>query len=114
MSGWERDFEHEPWNEKNGSYDLRMKNITALLVLAALTSSCSGLRESDDSFSAHAESFRIIGFAIPGEDDAAAMALVPEGATVTTIHSTPADWTSFFGVLNNILGFSITTVSGTK
>ena len=91
-----------------------MKKLTALLVLASLSASCSGLRETDDSFSAHAESFRIVGIAIPGEDNAAAMALVPEGATITTVHSTPADWTSFFGVLNNILGFSVTTVSGTK
>ena len=91
-----------------------MKKLTALLVLASLSASCSGLRETDDGFSAHAESFRIVGFAIPGEDDAAAMALVPEGATITTVHSSPADWTSFFGVLNNILGFSVTTVSGTK
>jgi hypothetical protein len=91
-----------------------MKKILPLLLLATLSASCSGLRETDSTFTAHAESFRIFGFAIPGEDNEAAVAKVPEGATIETIRSSPADWTSVAGALNNILGFSYTEISGTK
>ncbi len=91
-----------------------MKKYLPLIALVGLTASCSGLRETDSTFSAHAESFRILGFAIPGEDNAMALELVPEGATIETIHSAPADWTSLLGALNNILGFSYTEISGTK
>ena len=43
------------------------------------TAACSGMRKSEGTFTTHAESFRIVGFAIPGDDQAAAYKLVPEG-----------------------------------
>ena len=91
-----------------------MKKLLPLVLLAGLTASCSGLKETDSTFTAHAESFRIFGIAIPGEDNQAATELVPEGAEIETIRSTPADWTSVLGALNNIFGFSYTEISGTK
>ena len=91
-----------------------MKKILPLILLAGLSASCSGLRETDSTFTAHAESFHILGYAIPGEDNEAAANLVPEGAKIETIRSSPADWTSVIGALNNILGFSYTEISGTK
>ncbi len=87
-----------------------------ILCVAALagTAGCSGIRQSDDAFSTHAESFRIVGFAIPADDQAAAMDLVPEGATVTNVSSSAADWTSFMGFFGNVMGFHCTSVGGTK
>ena len=75
---------------------------TAALIGAA---GCSGVRTSDGAFVTHAESFRIIGFAIPEDDQAAAMKLVPEGTTITNVSSTAADWTSFWGFFGNLMGF---------
>ncbi len=50
------------------------------------------------------------------DDQSAARALVPNGPNVkiTSVHSTSADWTSFFGIVGNIIGLHSTTVSGTK
>jgi hypothetical protein len=50
---------------------------------------------------------------IPGEELLAAEDLVPEGATITTMYSSPDDWTSVIGILNNIIGFHGTYISGT-
>ena len=55
----------------------------------------------------------ILGYEIPGEDMTAAEALVPEGATVTTMISSADDWTSVIGFMNNIIGFHGTYISGT-
>jgi hypothetical protein len=85
-----------------------------LLACAALLSACAGIRQTNNQFTAHAECVRVIGIAIPSDDQAAARALVPAGAKITDVHSTPADWTSFFGALCNIFSVSSTTVSGTK
>ncbi len=89
--------------------------IPALCLTALVTAGCAGTRSANGYYTVHAESFRIIGFAIPGDDQEAAAKLQAEkypGATVTTNSSTPADWTSFWGVLNNIIGFSSTSISG--
>lgn len=85
--------------------------VTALLALT----SCSGFREVDGHYTVHAESFRLFGFAIPGDDQARALEIYEEeypGSMVVTQHSTPADWTSVLGVLNNLFGISQTTISG--
>jgi len=91
-----------------------MKKLVPLALLSLTLASCAGMRQDGDDFTAHAESFNLVGLQIPGDDYAAAMEQVPEGATVHTVRSTPADWSSVTGVLNRILGFSYTEVSGTK
>jgi hypothetical protein len=80
----------------------------------ALLSGCAGIRETNNQFSTHAECLRVVGFPIPADDQAAARNLVPRNGKITTIDSTPTDWTSVEGVLNNIIGFTETTISGTK
>ena len=92
---------------------MKGKLILSVLLVAALTG-CAGIRQTNTSFVTHAEAFRIAGIAIPGDDQAAAMALVPKGAHIENISSTPADWTSFWGGLGNIIGFHFTEVGGTK
>ena len=84
--------------------------VTALL----LTVGCSGVRESSGTFVAHGEAFRVIGFAIPGDDQQAALDQVPAGATITNVSASAADWTSVIGVLHNILGITTTCIGGTK
>lgn len=92
------------------------KLIALGLATAALTlAGCSGMRQANGHYTVHAESFRIFGFAIPGDDQAAAAKLHAEkypNGTVTSSHSTAADWTSFVGVLGNIIGFHSTQISG--
>lgn len=88
--------------------------LSAALCVASLTlAGCSGMRSAENHFTVHAESFRIFGFAIPGDDQAAAAKMVPAGANITTSYSTPADWHSFWGVLGNIMGFHSTVIAGT-
>jgi hypothetical protein len=91
-----------------------MKKIAALLVILAVSSGCAGIRETNNQFTTHAECFRIVGIPIPEDDQAAARALVPKGATITDVSSTPADWKSFWGFIGNLFWFHQTTVSGTK
>jgi hypothetical protein len=75
---------------------------------------CSGIRESNGTFVAHAESFRIIGFAIPADDQQAAMNLVPPGAKIESVSASAADWTSFWGFFGNLFWFHMTQIGGTK
>jgi len=89
-----------------------MKKLLLLGVLAA-SASCAGMRENGDSYTAHAEAFNLFGLQIPHDDYEAAWAEVPEGTEVVTIASTPSDWDSVLGVLNRIIGFSSTQISGT-
>jgi hypothetical protein len=93
-----------------------MKKILLLTLTTTLLSSCAGIRETNNQFTTHAESFRFFGNVVPEDDQAAARALVPNGPNVkiTSIHSTPADWTSVRGVIGNIIGLHSTTISGTK
>jgi hypothetical protein len=98
-------------------HTLTMKStIPATIIAAALLSGCAGIRETNNQFTTHAECFRFIGNAIPGDDQAAARALVPAGSKVniTNLNSTPADWTSVIGIIGNVIGFHSTTISGTK
>jgi hypothetical protein len=92
------------------------KSIVSLACLGLLVSAgCSGMRQANGQFTVHAESFRIFGFAIPEDDQEVAAKLTAEkfpGAMQVTSYSTPADWTSFWGVLGNILSFHGTTISG--
>jgi hypothetical protein len=91
-----------------------MKKIAALVFTVALLSGCAGIRQTGNQFTTHAECFRIIGIPIPADDQAAARKLVPEGATITDVSSTPADWDSFVGFIGNLFWFHQTKVSGTK
>ena len=87
-----------------------------LCIVAGLLSlaSCAGTRTTGDRFTTHAEAFNLFGLQIPGDDQAAAWANVPEGAEITTVRSTPSDWTSVFGVLNRIFGVTVTEISGKR
>ncbi len=89
-----------------------MKKFVLITIVALALSSCTGMRRSGDQFSAHAESFNILGLQIPEDDYKNAMKQVPAGAEIHTIESTPNDWTSVIGGLNKILGISITRISG--
>jgi len=94
-----------------------MKNkVLACLGIAALllTTGCSGVRESQNTFVAHGESLRIFGFAIPEDDQQAALNRVPAGATITSVGASAADWTSFVGFFGNLFGFHGTSIGGVK
>lgn len=90
-----------------------MKKLILLAALAA-SASCAGMRDNGDSYTAHAEAFNLFGLQIPHDDYQAAWDQVPEGGEVVTIASTPSDWDSVVGILNRIIGFSSTQISGTK
>jgi hypothetical protein len=91
-----------------------MKHSAYAVALAAIAmcSACTGIRKSGDQFTAHAESFNILGFQIPKDDYSSAMKQVPAGAEIHTVASVPSDWTSFFGGLNRIIGIGQTQISG--
>jgi len=93
----------------------KMKSLTLPLTITAvlLTSACSGLRTTDQTYMAHAENFNFLFLQIPGGDSQErAMALVPENATIDSFISTPDDTTSFLGILNRIIGIDYTTING--
>ncbi|MCG9781350.1 hypothetical protein L1D52_03210 [Vibrio brasiliensis] len=88
-----------------------------LLLIAGVISSlagCSGITHNDDVYTAHAESFNIVGLQIPGNTQDRAMELVPEGATIETIQSTNSDTDSALGVINRILGVDYVQIGGKK
>ena len=90
-----------------------MKKLIFSALTSALLSGCSGLRTTDETFSSHAENFNLLFMQFPGGDtQERAMALVPPGATVTTLISTPNDTDSLIGVLSRLLGVDYTTVNG--
>lgn len=90
----------------------RLALLAIPLVANLLVTGCSGFRKTDSSFYTHAESIRIVGYSIPGDDQKRATDLVPADGKIETIHSTPADWTSVLGIIGNILWISVTEVSG--
>lgn len=92
---------------------MRKSSILVAAAGLALLSGCSGMRQSNGTFVAHAEAIRIFGFPIPADDQQAALNEVPKGATITSVHASPADWTSLFGILGNIIGIHSTQVAGT-
>lgn len=90
--------------------------VKKILVASALISltACAGVRTTEETYSAHAESVNILFMQFPGEDtQKRAMALVPEGADVKTINSAPKDMTSVIGFVNRLIGVDVTVVSGT-
>ncbi len=91
-----------------------MKKAIILCTLVALMSGCSGIRQTNNQFTTHAESFGLLGFTIPANDQEVARSLVPKGATITDVYSTPADWTSLWGFFGSVFGFRTTVISGTK
>ena len=91
---------------------MALRMITIALLAASLTA-CSGVRTNGNVFTTHAESIRVLGWQIPDKDQDQALALVPAGGKIDTQISSPADWTSVIGIINNILGIGQTTISGT-
>ena len=89
-----------------------MKKLLLCTVVLSLTASCSGMRKSGDQYTVHAEAFNIVGFQIPECDYAKANSMIPKGASVHTVSTTSNDWTSVIGVINKIVGFSETQISG--
>lgn len=93
-----------------------MSKYSKLLVAILLTSStaigCSGMRTSESTFETHAESFRFFGYVIPEDDQARAKQLVPAGATIVNIDSSPADWDSVIGFIGNLFWFGSTDITG--
>jgi hypothetical protein len=88
----------------------------ALLLTVFVASGCTGTRSAGGYYTVHAESFRLFGWAIPSDDQEAAVKLHAEkypGSTITSTHSTPADWTSFWGVVGKLFSFHQTEISGT-
>lgn len=93
---------------------MRKGLMAAALLGGLMLTGCAGMRDGGDTFTAHAESFRIIGISIPHDDMTAASNQVPEGATITSVSSTAADWTSIWGFFGNLMGFHSTHIGGTK
>lgn len=89
-----------------------MKKLITLAAVVLSASACSGMKQSGTSFTTHAESFNIVGFQLPDGAYQKAHSMVPANAHVHTVTSNPDDWTSALGVLNRIIGFSYTEVSG--
>ncbi|MCG9555120.1 hypothetical protein L1D16_17125 [Vibrio sp. Isolate31] len=90
-----------------------MKKLLVILGIVSL-SGCSGISHNDEVYTAHAESFNIVGFQVPGSTQDRAMKLVPEGATIETIRSTDSDTSSLIGILNRIIGIDYVQVGGKK
>ncbi len=90
-----------------------MKTLILCTLGVSLLTGCSGLRTTDTTYMAHAENFNFLFLQIPGGDSQErAMALMPQGASIDTLISTPDDMTSFLGVLNRIIGLDYTTING--
>jgi hypothetical protein len=93
-----------------------MKKFTPVLCLALLaTAGCTGMRQAEGQFTVHSTTLRLFGFPVFGDDQANAADMVkknfPNAQQVTTM-SSPADWTSFYGVLGNLFAFNCTVISG--
>lgn len=96
-----------------------MRRLVLAVMCVGLISSvgCVGVRMTDQDATVHAESFRIFGFAIPSDDQAAARDCWNDKCgdyNEATTYSTAADWHSIVGIFGNIMGFHRTTISGTK
>ncbi|NRB66270.1 MAG: hypothetical protein HRU48_02710 [Vibrio sp.] len=90
-----------------------MKKLLCILGVMSLAG-CSGITHNDEVYTAHAESFNIVGLQIPGNTQDRAMELVPEGATVETIQATDSDTDSVLGIINRIIGIDYVQVAGKK
>jgi hypothetical protein len=77
-------------------------------------SACSGIRTTDNTYAAHAESFNLLFLQIPPRDaKKRALEMVPEGAEIVNLTTTPDDLTSFISVVNRIIGIDYARVEGT-
>lgn len=92
---------------------MKLNHLLFVLSIMVVCSGCSGIRKSDNAFYTHAESFRVLGYSIPGDDQARARMLVPADAQIVSVRSTPADWTSVIGIIGNILWIHETEIGGT-
>jgi hypothetical protein len=89
------------------------KKFVLFAALINLTA-CSGLRTTDDTFSAHAENFNILFIQIPGGDtQKRALELVPENSKIITVNSSPNDITSLIGFISRLIGADFTFINGT-
>ncbi len=91
---------------------MKRSTISALALLV-FASSCAGTRSTGDKHMAHAEAFNFFGLQLPHDDQEAAWGMVPAGADVNTVATSPRDWTSFIGALSSIIGFTATQVEWT-
>lgn len=90
-----------------------MNSIVIPILAISLLSGCSGMRTTESTFSTHAENFNFLYIQIPGGDtQQRALELMPEGAHINTLYSTPHDNTSLFGILSRIIGVEHTTING--
>ena len=90
-----------------------MKNLLVLSFLVIGLSGCSGIRQTDAAFDAHAENVNVLFMQFPGGDtQERAMELTPKNAEIVTIKSTVSDTSSFLGVLNRIIGVDQTKIAG--
>lgn len=89
------------------------KSTIAALSLLVLASSCAGTRSTGDKHTAHAESFNFFGLQFPHDDQEMAWSMVPSGAEVHTVGTSPRDWTSVVGALASIFSFTSTQVEWT-
>ena len=87
----------------------------ALLFPLLLAASCSGIHAEDGIFTAHAETLVLFGWETMGDDFTAAHDEVKSapGLNIVSISSSPDDWSSFIGIMNNIIGIHCTQISGT-
>ena len=87
--------------------------LLTLTLSVLLLSGCSGMRTTDTTFSTHAENFNLLYMQFPGGDtQERAMELLPEGAKIDTLYSTPHDNTSLLGIISRIIGIEHTTING--
>ena len=89
-----------------------MSRLALVIVLLANLSACSGIRRSRDLYTVHAEAVRLFGYGFPYDDQERAQSLIPDGATVITVSSSPSDYTSITGLFGRFLGISSTEISG--
>ena len=90
------------------------KLLLPCLVIASMAS-CAGTRTAEGGHTtSHATAFNIFGLPLIGNDYDAAWEQVPDGATVHSVGTSPRDWTSVPGILNNIMGVTSTQVSYTE
>ena len=98
--------------------DMPVKMASVAVIVTCFTA-CAGVRQTNDWFSVHAESVRVLGFSIPCDDrDAAWDKLKEEVGDVDrdsiTVLSSASDWTSVTGVLGKVLWIRRTTITGRK
>ena len=90
-----------------------MKNLLILPFLVIGLSGCSGIRQTDAAFDAHAENVNVLFMQFPGGDtQERAMELTPKHSEIVTIKSTVSDTSSVLGVLNRIIGVDQTKTAG--